>query len=930
MNKDKKDKKTPEEWFKLYKGEIDTYNSNHEYITFSNPIVNNYDLGCMCPHEDSDQPSVVMQPFDQSNLHTPESAKHNISLFYDKLKQDEHQQRLNNKLRLNELTGLAFTIVGGYFGDDINHFIKQKPNILTTGTVNTFTDLNSSTNQYVNNARLNSTFSIEWSGYFKSADSGQYQFEIISDDSSLLWFDEIALVGYNKTNLTVDNRGLHGNKIVKSINLSVLVNQYYPIRIQYGQNGGGKGFKFNIYKQDATGKMNIVSDPTIYLKSLKDSTGPWEPLQIYYALSQTANSTSNYAVQITQYNVSNNYTNNQALRLAKSLPQIVRSPYWTSTNSDSSTAQTGHSLYFTIVGDIILQQNGSQIQNLSNISTMPQYSTCSGGTAISQINLNICSVNYTDLHASDLGNNTTNIIFPSPPDYKCRNKNTKKYTGTLSYLVGTTQVNKQIRGLPGQTITISSITEFNNCGFKLSLANSGDLVIMNSTNNPIWSLFKTYKITVPTNMVVNPNWVNTYNIQKQQQNIDLSILPTGSTIDPANPSFTNTNRPYLLSQNGMFKLIIYNKNIQLVCSRNGCTNKMQNITYTKYNDKNDSNVVYLYGLSSSLLSNRVFYADTGNKTLTPVIGDILKYSNTFTSYKSTNTNLYFPPNNQSNDSTESYSTSLLDKPACEQKCLASSDCTQYYSYKKGGVDTCTIGSGFINKYPADSSISGAPSYISGSSLYIRNKQINSKCEYTTDERKQIKPIDNTNRMNYSAYSFLPGASQSSANEGGCDTEAFKKLVGMSKPVSKEGFAVPEFIQSDSSAGSADQCLTRGTSLAANNLCTAQNIANANTLADYYDGTYKPIYDGVQTGYTKLSTDTTHYYTKINEQTNPQDAIDNNGNLTYKYDNNNPSLNVNDVYLSDLNDNIVQQNLLYIIATITSATLLIAAIIISRK
>jgi hypothetical protein len=908
--------KTPSEWAKFYKSEIDHYNSNHEYISFSRPSANNYDLGCMCPPEDSDNPSVVMHPYDPANLYTPESAKHNISIFYDKLKQDEHNKFLNNQIKLNESNGLSFTIVRGYFNDNIDYFTTQiqTNNILNSGTVNTFTDLNTATNNYTK--QINTFFSVEWTGYFKSVDSGQYQFEMISDDSSLLWFGEIALVGYNKTNLNVDNRGLHGTRKVKSVNLTVLANQYYPIRIHYGQNGGGKNFKFNIYKQDSTGKMRIVTDPSIYLKSLKDSTGsPWEPLQIYYALGQTAHSSTNHVVQITEYNVSNNYSNNKALRLAKSLPKVIYSSYWKTDNVDSSSDINGYTLHFTIAGDVLLLQNGSQINNLSNISTIPKYSTCSSGTAITQINLNICSVNYTDLHAINNGNNTTSFIFPSPPDYKCRNKTTKKYNATLSYLVGPDQVNKPITGSPGQTITISAIPEFNNCNFKLTLTNSGDLIIINSASKQtIWSLFKTYKITVPTNTAVNPNWINIYNTKKLQQ-IDLSTLTVGSTIDPTNTNFTGTTRPYLLSQNGRFKLKIQNKNIELICCKSGCNNKMKNITYTKYNDRNDTNVFYLYGLSNSLLTDQVLYVDKANKTLTPIIGDILKYSNGFTPYTSSNTNLYFPPNDQ----TESYATSSLDQSACEKKCLASSDCTQYYSYKKGSVDTCTIGSGAINQYlSTDSTISDA-------SLYIRNKQINSSCEYTTDERKQIKPIDNTNRMNYSTYSFLPGSTQSQANEGGCNTAAFKNLVGMSKPASKEGFEVPGFIQKGTPG---DQCTSNSSNI--NSKCTTQNIQNATKLANYYDNVYKPVYDNVNTGYANLSTDTTAYYTKINDQTNPQDAIDTSGNLTYKYDNNNPSLNVNDVYLSDLNDNIIQQNLLYIIATITSATLLIAAIIISRK
>ena len=73
-------------------------------------------------------------------------------------------------------------------------------------------------------------------------------------------------------------------------------------------------------------------------------------------------------------------------------------------------------------------------------------------------------------------------------------------------------------------------------------------------------------------------------------------------------------------------------------------------------------------------------------------------------------------------------------------------------------------------------------------------------------------------------------------------------------------------------------------------------------------------------------DYTNLYNLVNSSKN--DVIDNSGNLVGSNDN--PSTNINDVLLDDLNDSLVQQNLLYITGTITAATLIIAAIVISRK
>jgi len=72
------------------------------------------------------------------------------------------------------------------------------------------------------------------------------------------------------------------------------------------------------------------------------------------------------------------------------------------------------------------------------------------------------------------------------------------------------------------------------------------------------------------------------------------------------------------------------------------------------------------------------------------------------------------------------------------------------------------------------------------------------------------------------------------------------------------------------------------------------------------------------------------YRILNINNDKSDTIDNSGNLIYIYDNNNPSPNTKDVLLQDNNDILVQQNIMYIIGMITTATLIVSAIIISRR
>ena len=61
-----------------------------------------------------------------------------------------------------------------------------------------------------------------------------------------------------------------------------------------------------------------------------------------------------------------------------------------------------------------------------------------------------------------------------------------------------------------------------------------------------------------------------------------------------------------------------------------------------------------------------------------------------------------------------------------------------------------------------------------------------------------------------------------------------------------------------------------------------------------------------------------------------DAIDSTGALRFNYDSNNPSPHIQDAIIHDINSVLIQQNMLNIIASITAATLIIAAIVISRN
>ncbi|MFZ9697666.1 MAG: Ig-like domain-containing protein, partial [Ilumatobacteraceae bacterium] len=123
--------------------------------------------------------------------------------------------------------GLKGTRYVGYFNDNVDWFAtatKQGQ----TNQITDFTNFTSSADGY----------SWEWTGSFKASTTGTYTFCTNSDDASYLWLGAVAKTGFTTGNALVNNGGLHGmREICATTTLSSGAS--YPIRIQFGENGGG-------------------------------------------------------------------------------------------------------------------------------------------------------------------------------------------------------------------------------------------------------------------------------------------------------------------------------------------------------------------------------------------------------------------------------------------------------------------------------------------------------------------------------------------------------------------------------------------------------------------------------------------------------------------------------------------------------------------
>lgn len=122
----------------------------------------------------------------------------------------------------------------GYHGDTPSWFLTATPH----GDTNNLSKIDNFSSSP--DGAQQDYYSWEWNGYFKPSSDEIYTFYTSSDDGSYLWLDDVAVSGYSTENALVNNGGAHGSQEQQGATSSPLVSgQYYPIRIQFGELGGG-------------------------------------------------------------------------------------------------------------------------------------------------------------------------------------------------------------------------------------------------------------------------------------------------------------------------------------------------------------------------------------------------------------------------------------------------------------------------------------------------------------------------------------------------------------------------------------------------------------------------------------------------------------------------------------------------------------------
>ena len=72
-----------------------------------------------------------------------------------------------------------------------------------------------------------------------------------------MWVGSNAITGFTTANAIVNNGGAHGNQ-ERSGTISLTAGVYYPIRIQFGEAGGGDVMTFNYSTPTITKTTNVT------------------------------------------------------------------------------------------------------------------------------------------------------------------------------------------------------------------------------------------------------------------------------------------------------------------------------------------------------------------------------------------------------------------------------------------------------------------------------------------------------------------------------------------------------------------------------------------------------------------------------------------------------------------------------------------------
>lgn len=358
-----------------------------------------------------------------------------------------------------------------------------------------------------------------------------------------------------------------------------------------------------------------------------------------------------------------------------------------------------------------------------------------------------------------------------------------------------------------------------------------------------------------------------------------------------------------------------------------------NIFYTPVSGDSDSmpNVFSIYRIGTDLRMGKTFQIDTSttngvynmkmfDSNATP---PILSYASSYHEYA----NYY--PNVQPNGSVAGATPQSGEQ--CKESCNTNSNCNHYFAYLSNGIPQCSLNTD--NSTPNYNQLNPKNSSIDTGSaaLFVRNFQFTEptcgKIDGTQEsDLIKIKTVEATDNYSasfpYSNYFWLPDDVKTVNDIGICGDNQYKKLTndaasilyknatyfadGSWKP-SREGFEQPKSEFTDA-------------------IADTQNAIQQNLQREQI---YANKMANINKNYDSLAN------TKIPQYIKTRQVLDGNADYDYSghelsYINNIPPKTIQQKTIDDNNELLVKDNLLYMLGSVTAATLLVLAIVIAKE
>jgi hypothetical protein len=729
-----------------------------------------------------------------NNLYTHTACKLELATRFSDIIYKEQEEIKGNTIITKP--GLNYKVFDGYFNDDPTYFVNNTPlyqGISTTITLPTI----QTKSEYV---------SVEWFGYVIPKTGDSITFGIEGDDACYLWIGNKAINDYSNENADVKNGGLHG--MVNETKIQIFLNpgELYPIRIQYGQNAGGKGFTLTINGAQTYDILYTLTKNDIIYKQK----------QQYYALVE---------------------------------------------DTPEKTAMGLFKCYITNMDTYPETENA--IQNLNSTSS----------TTLTD------DVEFEIIKRWGTGN---------PGSYA-------KVDSTGFHLYDSTGVKTPIQ-------TIFSKTDSKN--YWVELATYGDNVVINiNVDTTILSpvpFSKNY-----SNSVACRKWKN-----DKERNRRIYYLPPGGVINENN---------YLISNNFKYKLSI-SKEGQLVLLRAKLIPKWKKVDSNSIEFiYSNANFRYLYNFRCNPRMNKMYYVDKANNQLNfiPYNSKFLTSTGNFSEFSS-----YVPQTISSENTTKGDST------YCKNSCNSNTLCSAVYSYKSENVNKCqyvftsnenVMQSNLFNYIQPNSS-------ITSSTLYIKDKQIKMSGNIGING-PSLSSEDGY--KTYSAYTI--GPSMTTAPVGLEDTPDYKQLANEECEIlnGKGNCEQPQPQQTQGFQGFEG--------FTPYNPADCANYSDAGGCKKFIQ-TYKidPLIK-TATDYSKalqkMEANNTTFTNNLTSYNTTYDDLSKNSVYQFRAEHtdfNNTKKSLLETANDDLDELLIQQNNMYIIGTITTATLLITAILLSSS